>query len=302
MSRLNQLTTELRNEQTKNIDNMTTKEVLEVINNEDDQIPKAVAKVLPEVEQTVHAVVQAFRNDGRLFYVGAGTSGRIGILDAVECPPTFSTPSHLVQGIIAGGKEAIEHAVEGAEDDESLGKRDLQTRNLAGQDVVVGIAASGRTPYVKGALQYAKQIGATTVSLTSNQRAAISEFADIAIEVVTGPEILTGSTRMKAATAHKQILNMITTTSMIKIGKVYENLMVDLKVSNEKLLERAINIITTVTKASYDQAKNVLCQANYEVKPAIVMIKTNASYQEAISYIERANGYVRDAIQMAQAK
>lgn len=299
MSKLYTLTTESRNEQTKKIDNMTTKEILTVINNEDMKVAKEVQQVLPQIEKTIDTVVASLKNGGKLFYVGAGTSGRIGILDAVECPPTFSTPPNLVQGIIAGGLQAIEKAVEGAEDSEEFGEEDLKERRLTELDVVVGIAASGRTPYVIGALKYAQRIGAATVSLASNENAVISDFADVKIEVITGPEILTGSTRMKAATAHKMILNMITTTSMIKIGKVYENLMVDVNISNKKLMERAINIITTITDATYEEAKRTLEKANKEVKPAIVMIEANVSYEKAQHHIKHANGYVRKAIERA---
>lgn len=282
-----------------NIDNMSTGEILELINREDMTVANSVQKVLPEIEKTVTAVYNSLKQGGKLFYVGAGTSGRIGILDAVECPPTFSTPPELIQGVMAGGMNAVEKAVEGAEDDDQLAVKDLEERNLTELDVVVGIAASGRTPYVIGALKYAKSIGATTVSLSSNENSEISQFADVNIEVITGPEILTGSTRMKAATAHKLILNMITTTTMIKIGKVYENLMVDLKVSNHKLKERAKNILSIITDVQYQKAEEVLEKTNYEVKPAIVMIKTGVTLQDAKVYIEQANGFVRKAIEFA---
>lgn len=299
MNKIATLTTEVRNMNTINIDNMSTGEILQLINREDMTVANSVQKVLPEIEMTVTAVYNSLKQGGKLFYVGAGTSGRIGILDAVECPPTFSTPPELVQAVMAGGIKAIEKAVEGAEDDEQLAAKDLEERNITELDVVVGIAASGRTPYVIGALKYAKSIGATTVSLSSNEKSDISKYADVNIEVITGPEILTGSTRMKAATAHKLILNMITTTSMIKIGKVYENLMIDLKVSNHKLKERAKNIISTITDVPYQKAEEVLEKANYEVKPAIIMIKTGVTLQDAKMYLEQANGYVRKAIEIA---
>ncbi|MUK89016.1 N-acetylmuramic acid 6-phosphate etherase [Ornithinibacillus sp. L9] len=299
MNKLSTLTTEMRNENSTNIDNMSTNEILTVINNEDMKVAVEIQKVIPQIEKTVETVYAALKSGGRLFYVGAGTSGRLGILDAVECPPTFSTPPNLVQAVMAGGTKAIERAVEGAEDSEELGAKDLQERNVTELDVVVGIAASGRTPYVVGALKYANKTGAHTVSLSSNQHSVISEFADINIEVLTGPEVLTGSTRMKAATAHKLILNMITTTSMIKIGKVYENLMVDVKVSNQKLMERAINIVSTITKVSYSEAKGTLEKTNFEVKPAIVMIKTKVTLDEAKSSIDKADGFVRKAIEIA---
>jgi len=299
MKNISTLTTEMRNKYSAHIDNMSTIDILKTINNEDKTVAYRVEDVLPEIEAAVELIHQALVNGGRLFYIGAGTSGRIGILDAVECPPTYSTPPELVQAIIAGGNNAFIKAVEGAEDNLHLGAKDLEERNVSDKDVVIGIAASGRTPYVIGALQYAKQMGAKTVSLTSNKNAKISVHADVAIEVETGPEVVTGSTRMKAATAHKLILNMITTSTMIKVGKVYENLMVDLKVSNIKLQERAKNIVSTITDVSYTKAAEVLETTNYEVKPAIVMIKAGVSFQEAKKYIELANGFVRKAIDLA---
>nr|WP_096273870.1 N-acetylmuramic acid 6-phosphate etherase [Paucisalibacillus globulus] len=299
MNKLSALVTEMRNEHSMAIDNMSTGEILSVINNEDFKVAQAVQQVLPQVEQAVEKIYHSLKNGGRLFYVGAGTSGRLGILDAVECPPTYSTPPDLVQGVMAGGMKAIEKAVEGAEDSEELGAHDLEERGLTEIDVVVGIAASGRTPFVAGALKYAQKIGAATISLTSNANAIISQFADVKIEVVTGPEVITGSTRMKAATAHKLILNMLTTTTMIKIGKVYENLMVDVKVSNHKLKERAINIVSTITNVSYEKAKETLEQSNNEVKPAIVMIKAKVTLEEAKNAIDQANGFVRKAIEIA---
>lgn len=302
MNKLSALVTEMRNEHSMTIDNMSTSEILSVINNEDLKVALAVQQVLPEVEQAVEKIYYSLKNGGRLFYVGAGTSGRLGILDAVECPPTYSTPPELVQAVMAGGKKAIEKAVEGAEDSEELGANDLAERGLTEIDVVVGIAASGRTPYVAGALKYAKKIGAATVSLTSNKNAVISQIADVKIEVETGPEVITGSTRMKAATAHKLILNMLTTTTMIKIGKVYENLMVDVKVSNLKLQERAINIVSTITGVSYEVAKEALTKSNNEVKPAIVMLKAKVTLKEAKDAIEVANGFVRKAIDIAEAR
>src|SRR5690625_5448238 len=299
MSNLTKLITESRNERTKRIDDMPTEEILTTMNEEDMKVAIAIQTVLPEIEQAVEAVVQSFENGGRLFYIGAGTSGRIGILDAVECPPTFSTPPDLIQAVMAGGDGAFMKAVEGAEDSEDFGAKDLAERDVTEIDVVIGIAASGRTPYVTGALKYAQEIGAATVSLSSNQHAEISKYADINIEVLTGPEVLTGSTRMKAATAHKLILNMITTTTMIKIGKVYENLMVDLNVSNYKLKERAKNIIHTITAVSREQAATVLEEANLEVKPAIVMIKADVDYERAKQLIKEANGFVRQAIALS---
>lgn len=300
MDNLSTLTTETRNSKTINIDNMSTRDIINTINEEDMTIAQKVQEVLPSVETAVEMTYHALKRGGKLFYVGAGTSGRIGVLDAVECPPTFSTSPELVQAVIAGGEGAFVEAVEGAEDDPSLGAEDLKERQLTELDVVVGIAASGRTPYVAGAMAYAKEIGAKTISLSSNEDAVISEHADVKIEVNTGPEVLTGSTRMKAASAHKMILSMITTSSMIKIGKVYENLMVDLKVSNNKLKERAKSIVSTITGVSYEKAEDVLAVTDYDVKPAIVMIKADIEHEVAAKSLQEADGFVRQAIQIAQ--
>lgn len=298
MERMTKLTTEGYHPDTTNLDLMSTIEIIKLMNEEDKKIPLAIAKVLPEIEQAITAVVHALKSGGRLFYVGAGTSGRIGLLDAVECPPTFSTSPKLVQAILAGGANAVMIAIEGAEDDLSLGAVELQKQQLTNRDVVIGIAASGRTPFVKGALIYAQQLGAKTISLVSNAHSVISEHADIAIEVITGPEILTGSTRLKAATAHKQILNMITTTTMIMLGKVYKNLMVDVHASNFKLRERAKQIVCEVTGVSYSQAESVLEQNNYQVKLAIVVLLTNTTIEEATELLAQAEGHVRRAVEL----
>lgn len=299
MENISKLATEKRNENSFKIDNMSTIEILTVMNEEDMTVAQKVRDILPQISETVDLVQAAFKQGGRLFYVGAGTSGRLGILDAVECPPTFSTPPELVQGLIAGGMKAIEKAVEGAEDSEVIGETDLKERALTDKDVVVGIAASGRTPYVIGALKYANEIGAGTVSLSSNKDSIVGQYADIALEVESGAEVITGSTRLKAATAHKMILNMITSASMIKVGKVYENLMVDVSASNLKLRERAKGIVQTISGASYKEAEVNLEKSNYEVKTAIVMIESGVSYDEAKVYIEQAEGFVRKAIELA---
>ncbi|MGM8215095.1 N-acetylmuramic acid 6-phosphate etherase [Bacillaceae bacterium W0354] len=296
MDKINKLMTETYHPKSMNLDNMSVREILTLMNEDDMLIPRAISTVLSEVEKTVHAVNEAFNQGGRLFYVGAGTSGRIGLLDAVECPPTFGTPHEKVQAILAGGEKAMVHAIEGAEDDLELGKKDLAERHLNSTDVVIGIAASGRTPYVKGALQYAQEVGATAVSLTSNRQAEISKFAHIAIEVETGPEVLTGSTRLKAATAHKMILNMISTASMIQQGKAYKNLMVDVHATNYKLRERAKTIVCEATNVSYEEAEKVLNETDYSVKPAIVMLLANVNFEEAKDLLEKCNGFVKDAI------
>ncbi|SEQ68397.1 N-acetylmuramic acid 6-phosphate etherase [Piscibacillus halophilus] len=296
MERLTKLMTETYNPKSKELDQLTTDRILQLMNEEDMLIPKAISKVLPEIEETVEVVYQSFINNGRLFYVGAGTSGRIGLLDAVECPPTFSTSSEMIQAVIAGGSDAMMVAVEGAEDNEDLAVRDLKERQLSEDDVVIGIAASGRTPYVKGALKYAQMVGAKAVSLSSNEESEISHYADIAIEVITGPEVLTGSTRLKAATAHKMILNMISTASMVKCGKVYQNLMVDVNATNYKLKERCKKIVREATQVSYDEAEKVLQETDYKVKPAIVMILANVDYEQANLLLEQSKGFVREAI------
>ncbi|RDW15727.1 N-acetylmuramic acid 6-phosphate etherase [Oceanobacillus chungangensis] len=293
---LSRLTTEQRNKKSMNLDQMSTAEILHTINEEDKKVAFAVEKVLPKIEVAVDHIVPSLASGGRLFYVGAGTSGRLGVIDASECPPTFMTPKEMVQTVMAGGMDAFFNAAEGSEDNENQGGLDLQTRKLAKKDVVIGITASGRTPYPIGALKYAKTIGAYTIALSCNQDSLISSDADCAIEVVVGPEVLTGSTRMKAATAHKMILNMISTATMVKLGKVHENLMVDLHANNYKLRERAKRTVSEVTKATYEEVEKILIQTNYKVKPAIVMLKRNVTLQEAEEAIVQSDGYVRKAI------
>lgn len=296
MNELEKLGTERINPKTKNLDIMTVKEIISTMNEEDQTVALAVQKALPQIEEAIHIVHKVLSNDGRLLYIGAGTSGRIGLLDAVECPPTFSTSPQMVQAVLAGGYGAVMIAVEGAEDDHELGKHDLMQLELTSSDVVIGIAASGRTPYVIGALSYAQSVGAKTISLSSNLQSAISRYADVAIEVETGPEILTGSTRLKAATAHKMVVNMISTASMIQIGKVYKNLMVDVHASNYKLKERAKMIVCEATNITYEEAEKVLVETEFNVKQAIVMILTGASANEGADLLEKANGKVRMAI------
>ncbi|MFC9598272.1 N-acetylmuramic acid 6-phosphate etherase [Peribacillus butanolivorans] len=293
---LRSLTTELRNEGTMNIDSVNTLEIITAINNEDLKVAVAVQEVLPEIKTAVDFAYESLMKGGRLIYIGAGTSGRLGVLDAVECPPTFSTSPDMVLGIMAGGEKAFVRAIEGAEDKEEFGERDLINVDLTAKDTVIGIAASGRTPYVKGALHYASMVGAKTVALSCNKNSIITKVANIGIEVEVGPEVLTGSTRMKAATAHKMVLNMISTATMIRMGKVYENLMVDVNVSNQKLKDRAISIIQTVTDVEYEIAMKMLEKANNQVKSAIVMIKTSTTYDQATELLEQADGDVRKAI------
>ena len=293
---INQLTTEKRNPNTMHLDQMSVGQVLELMNKEDQQVPKAIAEALGQIEAAVETIIQSLKAGGRLIYFGAGTSGRLGVLDAAECVPTFGVSQDLVVGLIAGGEQAMVEAVEGAEDSLTLAEEDFKKLNLNANDTVVGIAASGRTPYVIGGLQYAQSIGAKTVSIACNQQAKISRFAQIPVEVDCGPEVLTGSTRLKAGTAQKLILNMLSTVSMIGIGKVYQNLMVDVQATNEKLAERSKRIIMAATECTYEDAVRYFEAANQNVKVAIVMILTNLDATEASQKINAANGFVNQVI------
>lgn len=293
---LSDLTTETRNEETMNLDELSTAEILKIMNSEDQKVAQRVGKVLPDITQAVKQIILSFNKKGRLFYIGAGTSGRLGVLDAAECVPTFGTDPKMVQGLIAGGMKAMTIAVEGAEDSPELGAKDLQSQNLTNKDIVVGIAASGRTPYVIGGLDYAKKVGAATISLACNDHAKISKHADINIEISVGPEVLTGSTRLKSGTAQKLVLNMLSTASMIGIGKVYKNLMVDVKPTNAKLVERSKRIIMEATDVSYTVANDMFEKAGKDVKLAIVMILTDVDLNEAKKRLQVAKGFVRKTI------
>ena len=288
--------TEQRNPNSMHLDEMSVEEIARLMNEEDRGVPEAIHRAIPEITELIEAVIRAFKNEGRLIYIGAGTSGRLGILDAVECVPTFGTSPEKVVGLIAGGEQAIKDAVEGAEDSKELAIEDLKKLRLTKNDIVVGIAASGRTPYVIGGLNYAKEIGAETGSLSNNENTKISEIADYPIEVITGPEVLTGSTRLKAGTAQKIVLNMITTISMVKIGKAYENLMVDVLATNEKLVDRAKRIIVEATGVDYEEAEKVFDEAG-SVKLAIVMILSGASKEDSKAALEETDGFVRASIQ-----
>ena len=270
--------------------------MLALINREDTQVAVAVEKAIPQIAGAVDMIAAALQNGGRLFYVGAGTSGRLGVLDAVECVPTFSAPPELVQGIIAGGRAALTQAVEGAEDNQTQAKRDLMARDVRRRDVVCGIAASGRTPYVIGALEYAKSIKAKTIAISCSPGAPILDMAQIGIGVDVGPEVIAGSTRMKAGTAQKMILNMLSTASMIKLGKVYGNLMVDLKVTNQKLADRAGRLVMQLTGLDERAAKRLLSQANSEVKTAVVMQRWQVDDAEARRLLQEANGFLGTVI------
>jgi len=296
LQQLNQLITEQRNPNSMQLDSLSAQELVALINREDQQVALAVEKCLPQIASAVEKIVAAFERGGRLVYVGAGTSGRLGVLDASECPPTYGVKPEMVVGLIAGGDHALRHPIEGAEDNVQQGQADLKEIDFSARDVLVGIAASGRTPYVLGALNYAKQLGATTVSIASNPKSKMAEVADIAIETVVGPEVLTGSSRMKSGTAQKLVLNMLTTASMVLIGKCYQNLMVDVQASNEKLKARALKIVMEATECGNEAAANVLAKANGQVKLAILMQLSGLDALEAQSLLDKSNGKLRQAL------
>lgn len=293
---LGSLVSESRNPATLNLDEMTTLEMVTAFNHEDSKVPEAIRAVLPEVAQAVEMAAASFKAGGRLIYLGAGTSGRLGVLDASECPPTFGVPHGLVVGLIAGGPGALLKAVEGAEDSEELGVTDLKNLQITPADTVVGLAASGRTPYVIGALRYARELGCATVAISCNPDSPIAHEAQVAISPVVGPEALTGSTRLKSGTAQKLVLNMISTGAMVKNGKVYQNLMVDVKATNVKLVDRACRIVVEATGAARAEAEAALTQTDFEVKPAILMILANISAQEAIQRLTSHHGFLRAAL------
>ena len=293
---LNNMSTEQRNENTVNLDTMSILDALKTMNSEDAKVAEAIGKELYHIEKAVKAVIKSFKNGGRLIYLGAGTSGRLGVLDAVECPPTFGTNPEMVVGIIAGGEKAFMKAVEGAEDSTTMGIEDLKYIDIRSNDTVVGIAASGRTPYVVSALNFAKEIGCATVAVSCNKNSPIGDAADIAIEVVVGPEVLTGSTRLKAGTAQKMVLNMISTISMVGIGKVYKNLMVDVQQTNLKLQSRAVNIVVNATGVDCNRAKDYLEEAGGSVKLAITMILLNCGLEEAVEKLNLANGHIKNTL------
>ncbi len=298
---LGKLTTESRNQNTLDIDKVSTIEMLTKINEEDKKVAIAVEKEIAQIANAIDATVERMQSGGRLIYIGAGTSGRLGILDASECPPTYGVSEELVQGVIAGGHEAIFRAQEGAEDSKELAVADLKERNLNENDVVVGIAASGRTPYVIGALEYANEIGALTVSVTCNKDSEVSKCAKISIAPVVGPEVVTGSTRLKSGTAQKLVLNMLSTGSMIKLGKVYGNLMVDVQTTNEKLVERAKKIVSEATGLSIEESTKVLNETNFDVKLAIFMVLSNLDKNEAKAKLDEAKGYIAKALTLVNA-
>ncbi|MBJ3815701.1 N-acetylmuramic acid 6-phosphate etherase [Shimwellia pseudoproteus] len=293
---LGSLISETRNQDTMDLDALSTLALVERFNQQDALVAGAVKATLPDVARAVDAAAQAIKQGGRLIYMGAGTSGRLGVLDASECPPTFGVPHGLVVGLIAGGPGAMLKAVEGAEDSEALGEGDLRDLNLTAQDLVVGLAASGRTPYVIGGLKYAHSIGCPTVAISCNPGSAIAQLADIAISPVVGPEALTGSTRMKSGTAQKLVLNMISTGAMVKSGKVYQNLMVDMQATNLKLVDRACRMVIQATGVSRDEAEAALKQTDFAVKPAILMVLTGLDAEMARERLARHDGFLRAAI------
>ncbi len=290
------LQTESDNPASRHIDTLPTSEVVALINAEDAKVAAAVQAALPQITEATEAIVKALSAGGRLFYVGAGTSGRLGVLDAVECVPTFSAPPELVQGIIAGGEAALTQAVEGAEDDPAQARLDMQAHGVTAVDVVCGIAASGRTPYVVGALKYARELGAATIAIACNPQSAIGALAEISISVDLGPEIISGSTRMKAGSAQKMILNMISTAAMIRLGKVYGNLMVDVKVTNQKLAQRAVRLVRHIAGVDEIIADYLLALSGMEVKTAVVMHIKQVDAPAARVLLERADGWLRAVI------
>ena len=291
--------TEKRNPRTRGIDAQSTMEILRAIHREDASVARAVSRALPAIARAVDAIASALERGGRLFYAGAGTSGRIAVLDAVELPPTFGTPPRLVQAVIAGGRRALTQAVEGAEDDRAEGARDLGARGLGAGDVVVGITASGETPYVLGALEFAKRKRAVTIGVTSNSRTPITRVARISIVTPTGPEVITGSTRMKAGTAQKLVLNMLSTAIMIRLGRVYGNWMIGVAVTNHKLRSRGLRILCEASGATVPQATRALRQSGHDLGAALIMLKTGASAREAKRLLRDTQGNVYNALTQA---
>ncbi|MDR2977195.1 MAG: N-acetylmuramic acid 6-phosphate etherase [Streptococcaceae bacterium] len=294
--KLSELTTEERNDKSKNIDSVSTLEMLQIMNTEDQKVPQAISKVLPQIAKAVDLAVPKFKAGGRLIDVGAGTSGRLGVLDSVELTPTYSVSPDRTFALIAGGKDAIFEAVEGAEDNREKGREDLEKVALTDNDIVTGLSASGRTPYVVAALEYAKQLGALTISVSCNQNSEMSKIAQVGIDVPVGPEVVTGSTRMKAGTAQKLVLNMISTGIMIKSGKVYQNLMINVQATNEKLVERGIRIVSQATQKSFAEARAIFDQAGKQVNVAILMIELQLSREQAQELLKRNDGNIAEII------
>jgi N-acetylmuramic acid 6-phosphate etherase len=300
-TKLGLLTTEMRNPQTRDLDNLTSLELVRLINSEDARVAGAVAAEAGAIARAIDVIADRLAAGGRLVYAGAGTSGRLGVLDAVECPPTFNTDPEQVVGLMAGGREGLVRAVEGAEDSAPAGRQDLEGIGLAAADVVVGIAASGRTPYVIGALDYAREKGAFAIGFSCNREAEISRHADLCILPLVGPEVLTGSTRLKAGTATKMVLNMLTTGAMVRLGKTYSNLMVDLRASNVKLMDRALRIVETLTDCKGAAARELLERCDGEVKTAVVAQRLQVPAREARERLQAARGHLRRVLESGQA-
>ncbi|MDR1769837.1 MAG: N-acetylmuramic acid 6-phosphate etherase [Hungatella sp.] len=296
MCNIEKLTTESTNESTLNIDRLESLEIVTLINNEDKKVAEAIEKVLPQIAEAVDAIVERFKKGGRIIYCGAGSSGRMGTLDAVELTPTYSVSPSRAFGLLAGGDEAMYTAVEGAEDSEELAVEDLKRVKLTADDCVIGIAASGRTPYTKAALEFGKQTGAFTISVTCNQSSIMAKIADISIAPVVGPEVINGSTRMKAGTAQKMVVNMLSTAAMIRLGKVYRNYMVHVQPTNEKLMKRAVKMIVDLTGAKEELALKTLYEADKDVAAAIVMIECGCRKDQAREALSESGGQVRKAI------
>jgi len=294
--RLNKLDTEQRNPASAGIDTLSTMDMVRLINQEDQRCAEAVARVLPEIARSVDLIEGQIRKGGRLFYAGAGTSGRLGVLDAAECPPTYGVPPGMVVGLIAGGSGALLKAVEGAEDSPELGRQDLMAHGFSGKDALVGIAASGRTPYVLGAMDYARETGAPVMALTCCRDSVMSRHADVTMAPLPGPEVITGSSRMKSGTCQKLVLNMLSTCVMVKLGKVYGNLMVDVQATNEKLKDRAIRIVESATGADREAAEAALSRCGCSCKTAIVMLLLGVEPEEAEARLRAAEGRVALAI------
>lgn len=293
---LKKLTTEQRHPDTYELDMMSPLEIITIMNKEDMKVNEAIKEELPKIAQVIEWCTKALKENGRIIYLGAGTSGRLGLLDAAECPPTFGVDHNTVIGLLAGGAEAFQKAIEGAEDSTVLAQQDMEKIRLNNNDVVIGIAASGRTPYVIHGLIYAKSLGCKTVAISNNAHSEMSEFADIAIEPITGPEVLTGSTRLKSGTSQKLVLNMISTASMVGIGKVYQNLMVDVMQTNKKLITRAENIVMSATQCDRTTAQTTLQQAQGRVKVAITMILLQCDETQALTMLDKTQGHIRPCV------
>jgi N-acetylmuramic acid 6-phosphate etherase len=292
--------TEQRNRHSRGLDRKSTLDVLRVLNREDARVALAVRRELPKIAQAVEAIVHAFRRGGRLFYVGAGTSGRLAVIDAAECPPTFGTPPKMVKAILAGGARAIRHAVEGAEDSSAGGARDLSRSGVMRRDVVVGLSASGATPYVIGALRLARRRGAITVGVTSNPRSPLARHSRIAIALDTGPEAIAGSTRLKAGTAQKMVLNLLSTAAMVRLGRIYENWMINVALTNQKLRRRGARILEEAAGVNASQAQHALRRTGHDLPAALVMLKTGVSPRDAQKSLAKSGGHVRRAIEAAK--